>query len=164
VVTAARQALAAADVDLVLPYVSDEGEDEIRDAFARVLPLLGREAAVEALAQRWFFETVVRVHRTGEHAAYTGLKPAGLNVGPVIPVAERAIATGDVDEVTQLLATDLRRQLTRRLERVTLLAADRHESVAAARAYVHAMLDFQVYSNHVFHALHTDPHGAHSHP
>lgn len=163
IVTAARLALAAGDVELILPYVPVEGEAEVRDAFARVLPLRGRGAEVADLAERWFFETVVRVHRAGEHAPYTGLKPAGLDVGPVIPLAEEAVATGEVDEVFQLLAADLRRQLTHRLERVNRLAGDRYASVPAARAYVEAMLGFEVYSNHVFHALHTDPHGEHGH-
>jgi hypothetical protein len=162
VVAAARLALNTGTVEHVLPYVQVEGEAEVRDTFARVLPLRSRNDAA-ALAERWFFETVVRVHRAGEHAAYTGLKPAGLDVGPVIPLAEKAVATGAVDEVYELLAADLRRQLERRLDRVTQLAAGRHDSVAAARDYVQAMLGFEVYTNHVFRALHTDPHGEHRH-
>jgi hypothetical protein len=35
--------------------------------------------------------------------------------------------------------------------------------VPAARAYVRATLGFRVYANHVHRALHTDPHGEHSH-
>jgi hypothetical protein len=35
--------------------------------------------------------------------------------------------------------------------------------VTAAREYVEAMLGFQVYANHVYQALHTDPHGEHQH-
>ena len=45
------------------------------------------------MADLYFFETVVRVHRAGEGAAYNGLKPAGLDEGPVIPIAEKAIET-----------------------------------------------------------------------
>jgi Family of unknown function (DUF6448) len=47
------------------------------------------------VADRYFFETVVRVHRAAEGASFTGLKPAGLDVGPIIPVAERAIESDD---------------------------------------------------------------------
>jgi hypothetical protein len=115
------------------------------------------------VADRWFFETVVRVHRAGEHAPYTGLAPAGLDVGPVIPLAERAADCGDAGEVYRLLAADLHGQLARRLERVAHLAAGRHDSVAAARAYVTAVLGFEVYSNHVYQALHADPHAGHQH-
>jgi hypothetical protein len=103
------------------------------------------------------------VHRAGEHAAYTGLEPAGLDVGPVIPLAEKATETGDVGEVYRLPAADQHTELTRRLDRVTRPAAGKDASVPAARAYVHATLGFQVDANHVHRALHTDPHGEHSH-
>ena len=38
----------------------------------------------------YFFGTAVRIHRAGEEATYTGLKPAGLGEGPVIPSAAGA--------------------------------------------------------------------------
>jgi hypothetical protein len=106
---------------------------------------------------------VVRVHRAGEHAPYTGLKPAGLDVGPVIPLAEKAVESGDIEQVYRLLAADLHSQLAQRLAQVTRLAGTKAESVSAARNYVAAMLGFEVYTNQVFRALHTDPHGEHHH-
>lgn len=163
VVVAARHALAVGDVDQILPFVPAEGEEEVRAAFSRVLPLLAGGGDAAEIAQRWFFETVVRVHRAAEHAPYTGLKPAGLDVGPVIPLAEKAVESGDVEQVYQLLAADLHGELGQRLRRVTELAATRTDSVPVARAYVQAMLGFQVYANHVYQALHTDPHGEHHH-
>ena len=113
VVTAARLALAAGDVDLVLPYVPEDGEAEVRAVFETALPVrrLGDDA--REMADRLFFETVVRVHREGEGAPYTGLKPAGLGFGPVIPLAERAVETGSPDEVAELLTTVLHDELAR---------------------------------------------------
>jgi hypothetical protein len=35
----------------------------------------------KALADRYFFETLVRLYRAGEGAAYKGLKPAGRDLG-----------------------------------------------------------------------------------
>src|ERR1051325_223167 len=74
VVAAAREALARADVNLVLAWGPSDAEGEVRVAFEQTLVVrkLGREAA--ALADRYFFETVVRLHRQGEGASYTGLK------------------------------------------------------------------------------------------
>jgi hypothetical protein len=94
VVNAARTALEVGDVALVLPFVRADGEAEVRRVFGSVLPV--REFGPEAreVADRLFFETVVRIHRAGEGAPYAGLKPAGLSVGPVIPLAERAVSTG----------------------------------------------------------------------
>ena len=163
VVVAARHALAVGDVDEILPYVPPDGEHEIRAVFSRVLPLHDGGGDAADVARQWFLETVVRIHRAGEHAAYTGLKPAGLDVGPVIPLAEKAVESGDIEEVYLRLSADLRSQLTHRLEQVLHLRVTKPASVAAARAYVEAMLGFQVYTNHVHQALHTDPHGEHQH-
>ena len=66
VVGAARAALGATDVDLVLPYVHADREPEVRDAFERVLKVAALGDEARELAERWFFETVVRVHRAGE--------------------------------------------------------------------------------------------------
>ena len=87
VVTAARQALETDDLDLILPFVHEDGEAEVRAMFASVQSVRGLGEATREIADRLFFETVVRIHRAGEGAPYTGLKPAGLDVGPVIPLA-----------------------------------------------------------------------------
>lgn len=153
VVTAARQALEAGDVDLVLPFVPAEGEEEVRAAFAKVMPVrdLGPEA--RETADQLFFETVVRVHRAGEGAPYTGLKPAGLSFGPVIPLAERAVEEGSAEQLSDFLDHVLHEELRTRLDHVRELEAHRAESVADARRYVEAMLGFEVYSHHLYEAL-----------
>jgi hypothetical protein len=163
VVTAAQRALIAGDVDVILPYVPADGEAEVRQAFRRVVPLCADRGEASAIAQQWFFETVVRIHRAGEHAPYTGLKPAGLDVGPVIPLAEKAAESGDVEDVYRLLADEVRHELTERLQRVRQLADRRDGSVEAGRAYVQALLGFQVYANSLHQSLHADPHGEHRH-
>ena len=158
VVAAARAALTARDVDAVLPFVPEDAEDEVRAMFDRVLPVraLGPEAA--EVADRLFFETVVRVHRAGEGAPYTGLRPAGLSHGPVLPLAERAVSTGSAGPLTDFLTTVLREELEQRLERVTALSAAEDRSVADARRYVQAMLGFEVYSHHLFGAMRSADH------
>jgi hypothetical protein len=117
---------------------------------------LGAEA--EAVADRWFFETVVRVHRAGEGAPYTGLKPAGLDVGPVIPVAERSLARGHPDELVEVLCAELREQVRHRHDNAMRLKVDAELSVPAARAYVEAMLGLQVWAHKVHRQLTADPH------
>jgi hypothetical protein len=162
VVTAARQALEDGDVDLVLPFVPEDGEAEVRAMYdaARQVRGLGEEA--REVADRLFFETVVRVHRAGEGAPYTGLKPAGLPQGPAIPLAERAIETGSPKPVADFLTGLLQDQLKRRLDEVNALAATRARSVPDARRYVEAMLGFEVYSHHLFQALQAPAHEGHS--
>jgi hypothetical protein len=167
VVAAARRALEADDVDLVLAFVPEDGEAEVRAMFARVRPLRGLGDDAREVAERLFFETVVRIHRAGEGAPYTGLKPAGLDVGPAIPLAEQAIDTGSASVVADFLTGVLHDDLEHRLERVNALSADAGQSLPDARAHVEAMLGFQVYCHHVLQAIRAPAHGeagpGHSH-
>src|SRR3989304_2819930 len=88
-------ALDGRGVYLVRPCAPKIGEAEVVKAFEKVIGIRESYPAAREVADLHFFETVVRVHRTGEGAPYTGLKPAGLDVGPAIPAAERAIETGE---------------------------------------------------------------------
>jgi hypothetical protein len=76
VVVDARAALAAGDVTEVLKWVQAGDEPEIRAAFDRTLAVRAAGGAALELADTWFFETLVRVHRAGEGAPYTA-SPAG---------------------------------------------------------------------------------------
>jgi hypothetical protein len=158
VVTAARAAIDHHDVDRVLPFVPEASEDEVRQAFQLASRARAKGDEARELADRYFFETVVRVHRAGEGAPYTGLKPAGLDVGPVIPVAEAAIESGSPDDLAELLANAVRDETTARFRAMTEAKASAGESVAAARRYVEAMLGVQVWAHQLYHAVHAPAH------
>lgn len=164
VVTAARAALTAGDVDLVLPYVHADGEPEVCEAFDLALKARAHGPESADVADRWFFETVVRVHRAGEGAPFTGLKPAGLDVGPVIPAAERSLASGSPAELVDLLCDEVRRETERRHAHAMSLAAQAAEGLTQARAHVEASLGLQVWAHGVHRAALAEPHGdAHAH-
>ena len=159
VVKAARMALEARDVNLVLPYVKKESEAEVLEAFEKVIAVREADPAVRELADLYFFETVVRVHRAGEGAPYTGLKPAGLDVGPVIPAAERAIETGSPVELLELLTDTVRSEVMRRFDRVMQLRPQAEGNVDQAREYAQAMLGLEVYSHKLNQFAKAGPHG-----
>lgn len=163
VVKTAALALARASVDLVLPYVPEEGEDEVRAAFENTMAARACSREAAEVADEWFYETVVRIHRAGEGAAFTGLKPAGLGHGEVVPVAERAIETRQVDELVELLTNALESEIRGKFDRVMQLLALKDGSVPAAREYVEAMLGFEVWSHRTHQCITSDPlhdHGA----
>lgn len=163
VVAAARKALDLKDVALVLPYVHAPGEDEVKRAFAKVLPLHKDGNGAREVADLYFFETVVRVHREGEQAPYTGLKPAGLDVGPAIPLAEKALETGAADELLKLLRDTITNEVTERLAHAKHLEKAAPGGVAAGREYVEAMLGFEVWSNKVYQAIIGAAHASEEH-
>lgn len=154
VVTAARAALEQDDVTIVLPFVPEGAEEEVRAAFSRAMGVRRAVAGSLAvdIADLWFFEEVVRLHRAGEGAPYTGLKPAGLDVGPAIPLAEQAIRTGSAERLIDLLTEEIRYAAKHHLEEVLLLDRARHD-VRSARAYTSAMLGFQVWAHGIHRAV-----------
>jgi len=152
VVKTARTALDTGKLAPVLAWVRPQDEAEIRAAFQKAVAArkLGPEAKV--VADTWFFETVVRVHRTGEGAPFTGLKPAGLDLGPAVPAADQALQTGDLAPVEKLLVAELREGLHHRFELVRARKAPA-DDVAAGRAWVVAYVPFVHYVEGVYQSV-----------
>lgn len=163
VVKAATKALEAGKVEIVLPFVKKNDEDEVRRAFdlAMKARILGADA--RQVADLYFFENVVRLHRKGEGAAYTGLKPAGLDVGPVIPLAEKAIESGSPERLAAFLADTVMEEVHNRLEHVNHLKLQASAGIEAAREYTEAMLGLQVWSHALYTATKSSAHEGHAH-
>ena len=146
VVAAARQALAAGDAKLILPYVKPEAEAELTTAFQRTLAVRQAGGEAQQVAERWFFETAVRLHRAGEGAPYTGLKEVA-DLDPALAAAEEALETGDLHEVTAVLMDAVQSELSERYHAVQEARqhAAREGTVAAHRERVEAELGFETY-------------------
>jgi hypothetical protein len=140
VVTAARTALDSGRLEPVLAWVRPADEGELREAFARARAVRKGGKEARALADRWFFETLVRVHRAGEGAPYTGLKPAG-TPDPAVAAADRFLSGGDPAALEALLVKSVREGLHRH---VAALARERPpaDDVAAGRRWVAAYVPF----------------------
>ena len=136
VVTAARQALETGDPSPVLIWVQPGDEAAVRAAFAESLAVRRLGPQARALADRSFFETVVRLHRAGEGAPYTGLQPAGRDLGPAIRLADAAVASGSDAQVTALLADAVTHGVRERLEALRQKRGFSRGDLAAGRAYV----------------------------
>jgi Family of unknown function (DUF6448) len=158
VVTAAREALERGDVHQVLPYVSEQGEPELRRVFDLAVKARSLGPAAAVVADRWLFETAVRLHRAGEGAAFTGLKPAGLDVGPVIPAAERALESGSADRLAEVLCGVVRDRVARRHAHAMEAKERAGEGLSASREYVKAALGLQVWAHGVYRQATSDPH------
>lgn len=153
VVEAARRALEAGNVNLILPVAPKTAEKELRHAFEETQKVRKQGKEAMELADRWFFETAVRLHREGEGASYTGLKPAGLDWGPVIPKAETAIQKEKPDEVIRFLTQAVEDQLRKRFDHALQLKGYSPDDVDKAREYTSAMLGFELYSHHLYTAI-----------
>jgi len=88
------------DPSPALRWVRKENETEIRAIFKQVQAARGEGDAAKAVAERFFFETLVRIHRAGEGEPFTGLKPASA-IDPGLLAADKALQQGSVKELAQ---------------------------------------------------------------
>ena len=136
VVKAAQKALDTGNINLVLIWVQKQDEAETRNAFQKTLAVRKLNSQAKDLADRYFFETLVRIHRAGEGAPYTGLKPAGRDLGPAIPAADKALETGSAKSLTKILADAMQDGIADRFKGVVAKQKFKSDDVDAGRQYV----------------------------
>jgi hypothetical protein len=151
VVIDARTALENKNITPVLKWIKPENEAELKAAFTRTLAVRTQGKEARELADQFFFETLVRVHRAGEGAPYTGLKPAGTKLDPAIEAADLALDGGKanalIKSVTEEVAAGIRQRFTEAIEK----KKHAEHNVEAGREYVAAYVEFV----HYVEALHT---------
>lgn len=162
VVKAARRALETHDASPVLIWVQKKDEAEVRQVFQATLAVRNLSPDAKELADRYFFETLVRLHRAGEGAPYTGLKPAGRNLGPAIPAADRALEEDSMGPLKALLTDAMQRGLREHYEKVLTKKNFRADDLAAGREYVEAYVEFVHYVERI-HEASTMPAQGHFH-
>jgi len=151
VAKAVQKALETGNVNLVLAYAPAAAEAEIRAAFEKSRKVRGLGPDARALADMAFTETVIRLHRAGEGAAYTGLRPAGTDYGPIIPAAEHAVESGNLTKLKAVLIEEIEHALRERLAHVRELQKAPLEPQTAAevphaRERISAELGFVTFS------------------
>jgi hypothetical protein len=155
VVQDARKALEVKDVTPVLKWVKPKDEKAVKAAFQKALAAKGANAEA---AKSKFFATLVKIHRAGEGAPFTGLKPAG-TVEPAVAEADKALASGSADALVKLVTDDISAGIKKRYERAAIAYKHKDESVAKGREFVEAYVDF----THYVEGLHMDATGKDAH-
>jgi hypothetical protein len=171
VVSAAKLALEKGDVTPVLKWVKPGAEAEIRSAFEQTMAVRRAGPQARELADRYFFETLVRIHRAGEGAPYTGLKSADTPVEPAVRAADQALdGSTSIDAVVKVVTGDIATGIRQRWLRAAEAKKHADDSVEAGREYVEAYVDYVHYvenvhaaasagrSEHAGEATHAAPH------
>lgn len=157
VVIDARAALAAQDVTPVLKWVRAENEAEIRAAFDQTLKVRQLDGTAQELADHYFFETLVRVHRAGEGAPYTGLKTGGTIPAPIVK-ADQALEQGSVDQLAKAIASHVEQGIRERFAAARDSRQHAAESIAAGRAFVADYVTYVHFVEGIVAAVHAGPH------
>jgi Family of unknown function (DUF6448) len=146
VVSAAQKALETGNVNLALIWVQKSDEAEIRRGFEHARAVRKLSAEARELADRYFCETLVRIHRAGEGAPFTGLKPAGRDLGPAIPAADDALRDGNADGMLKQLTDSLEGGLREHFDRARVGKDFDKNDLEAGRNFVKAYVNISIAS------------------
>jgi hypothetical protein len=141
-VTDGRTALKTGNINHALKWIPAESEAELRPIFDKAVKVraLGGDAA--EVADRYFLENLVRIHRAGEGAPYDGIKPTGAALDPKVVAADKAMESGDPKALLALIPADKHSELRRRFDKARALKQFDVNDVAAGRAYIAAYVSF----------------------
>lgn len=137
VVIEAVAALKKGNVTPVLKWVKKEHEGEIKSVFKQVLAVRSKGPEAQEIADRYFFETLIRLHRAGEGAPFTGLKPAG-TIEPSVVAADKAMEAGSVEALAKKIGEAAEKAIRERFARLMEAKTHKDESIEAGREYVEA--------------------------
>ncbi len=141
VIISAQKAIKAGDVNLVLHWVSKEDEAEVTTVFKKTMAVRKAGAVAKELADTYFFETLVRIHRAGEGAPYTGLKPAG-QTGHAVMMADQSLEKGSVDKLAKAIAEKVEQGIRLRFQEALKKKNAAGNRVEAGREAVAAYVDY----------------------
>lgn len=158
-VTDGRRALETGNVNIALKWVHQGDEAEVRDAFARAVAVRDLSPEARDLADRYFLDVLIRVHRAGEGAGFDGIKPTGAHVPPQVVAADEALSLGRIDPLRGLVDDERWDELERRFDRAVALKGFDVDDLVAAREYMEAYVSFFKYAEGHDH----DHHHAHAH-
>lgn len=157
VVATAREALEKGDVTPILKWVKKDEEPGIKAIFKKTLVVRSKGKEAKELADMYFFETLVRIHRAGEGAPYTGLKSETAEAS--IAAADKALESGSADALVKLVTDAAAKGIRERFARAKEAKKHADESVEAGREFVEAYVDF----THYVERLHMDASASGSH-
>lgn len=99
VVQAAVKTLETGNLNYVFIWIHPEQEAEINEMYNKVVKVRDINPDIRELADMYFYETVVRLHRMTEGVGYTGLKSGNFRPAEGIVAADLAIQENSIKKL-----------------------------------------------------------------
>ncbi len=161
VIADARSALEQADVTPVLKWIKPEYESEVRATFEKTMAVRSLTSEARSLADQHFFETVVRLHRAGEGAPFTGLKDDPPE--PFLVQADKALSSGSGNDLVREITAEVAAALHHRFAAAAEARRHAADSVSAGREYVSRYVELMHFLERLHGGEMTDSPPAHQH-
>lgn len=165
----AQKALETGDINLVLMWIQKKDEAELKQAFQKAREVRKLNPAAKELADQYFLETFIRLHRAGEGAPFTGIKPAGTDLNPAVERADKALETGSSGALLKFMTETIVHGIREHFDRTVKLKKHVGESVESGREYAEAYVKYVHYVEKLYDdataktAHHGEPEGEHKH-
>lgn len=143
VIPEAKAALEKGDATRILKWIKPDNEAEVRSAFAKAVAVRGQSPEAQELADQYFLETLVRLHRAGEGAPYTGIKDEP--VEPIVALADQALASGSADEMIGKITGHVAGAIREKFEKALEAQKHQNDNVEAGREFVEAYVTYMHY-------------------
>ena len=152
----AREALPTGEFEPIAIWVGEDQTEELRRRFQQSLKVYRMDGEAQKLAERFFIENAVRLHRAAEGMPYKGVKPAQ-PLPPDIAAAEKALETGNLDPVTDMLAAELENQTNKWFQKALETKKHMDRSIAAGREYVDAYVKYVIHVHGLHQTIQSGP-------
>lgn len=161
VIKDAKKAIEKDNLNYVLKWIQPGEEAELREAFRLAMKVRNFSPEGKILAEKYFFETLVRLHRSGEGVPYTGIKPAGTPIDEKILAADLSIEQGNLAPLKGKVPDEMLPELSNRFAKVLKLKNFDENNVLAGREYIEAYVSFFKFAegeaDHEHHNAHAEP-------
>lgn len=141
VIKSAQKALEEKNVNLVLLWVEEKHELEIKEAFTETL----ENRLSNPGADHLFFEKLVEAHRLWEWEPYTWVKPKGTAIAEIIQATDKAIETKSLEEALGMIQKATEKKAEEMLHKVLETKNYDVNDIEAWRAYVKAYVEYTHY-------------------
>ncbi len=138
----AKKALSQNNINYALKWVPAANEQEIKNAFNLVLKVRGLNADAQELSDKYFFDTLVRIHRAAEGVPFTGVKPSGTPIDDKVLAADKALEIGNLSPLKGKISNEEFPELNERFEKAMSLKNYDVNNVEAGREYIEAYVRF----------------------
>ena len=142
VVGDANKALDSNNPSYILKWVQPDDEKEITRIFDLTMKVRKLSPEAKELADNYLFENLVRIHRAGEGAPYTGVKPHGTPIDEKIAAADKSIEVGNLSPLEKLVPKEKMSELQERFDKVLSLKNFDVNNVKAGREYIESYVSF----------------------
>lgn len=137
-----KKALETDNINYALKWIPEDSEEELQRIFGLSVKVRVLSSEARELADRYFLENLVRIHRAGEGAPFEGLKPSGTPIDEKVAAADKSVEIGNLSPLKGLVSEEQMHELEKRFEKVMSLKDYDVNDVSAGRAFVEAYVSF----------------------